>query len=162
MALDVEALYRRYGPMVLRRCRELLRDEEKALDAMQDTFVRVLDRQDRLQDTAPGGLLYRVATNVCLNVLRSQSRHRTDGDTTVVERIAASGDEPERVLTDMVLERIFRREPASTRTMAVMHWVDRMTLAEVADESGLSISGVRRRLRTLRKRVADLREVGTV
>ena len=32
-ALDVEALSLRYGPMVLRRCRRLLRDEDEALDA---------------------------------------------------------------------------------------------------------------------------------
>ena len=31
MAVDVEALYRKYGPMVLRRCRHLLRDEEMTM-----------------------------------------------------------------------------------------------------------------------------------
>ena len=39
---DIETLYTTYGPMVLRRCRQLLRDEDLALDAMQDVFVRVL------------------------------------------------------------------------------------------------------------------------
>ena len=38
MALDVESHYLRYGPMVLRRCRTLLRDPAKAEDAMQDVF----------------------------------------------------------------------------------------------------------------------------
>jgi RNA polymerase sigma-70 factor (ECF subfamily) len=41
-AIDVEAVYRRYGPMVLRRCRTLLRDEERARDAMKDTFVKLV------------------------------------------------------------------------------------------------------------------------
>ena len=40
--VDVEALSRRYGPMVLRRCRRLLGDEDQALDACQDVFLRVL------------------------------------------------------------------------------------------------------------------------
>jgi DNA-directed RNA polymerase specialized sigma24 family protein len=39
--IDVEALSRRYGPMVLRRCRRLLGDEQEALDACQDVFVRI-------------------------------------------------------------------------------------------------------------------------
>ena len=43
MAIDVEAAYRRYGPMVLRRCRQMLRDEQQATDAMQDVFVQLLD-----------------------------------------------------------------------------------------------------------------------
>ena len=37
--MDVEALYQKYGPMVLRRCRQLLRDEDEALDVVQDVFV---------------------------------------------------------------------------------------------------------------------------
>ena len=44
MAVDVEELYRRYGPMVVRRCREMLKDEEKAMEAAQDVFVQVLRR----------------------------------------------------------------------------------------------------------------------
>ena len=34
--INIEEYYTRYGPMVLRRCRQLLRDEDRALDAMQD------------------------------------------------------------------------------------------------------------------------------
>jgi len=70
--MNVETLYRTYGPMVLRRCRRLLRDEDRALDAMQDVFVRVLKNQDRLKATYPSSLLYRIATNVCLNHIRDQ------------------------------------------------------------------------------------------
>ena len=34
--IDVEAYYARYGPMLLRRCRRLLRYNEKAFDALQE------------------------------------------------------------------------------------------------------------------------------
>ena len=52
--------------------------------------------------------------------------------------------------------RLFRRDDGSTATMAVLHLVDGMTLEEVADEVGMSVSGVRKRLRRLR---ADLIEL---
>jgi RNA polymerase sigma-70 factor (ECF subfamily) len=55
-----------------------------------------------------------------------------------------------------LLERIFLGEVESTRTIAVLHWVDGMTLEEVANEVGRSVSGVRKRLRTLREHVAEL------
>jgi DNA-directed RNA polymerase specialized sigma24 family protein len=42
--INVEALYRKYAPMVLRRCRSILRDEDAAQDAMQDVFVQLLRR----------------------------------------------------------------------------------------------------------------------
>ncbi len=62
--LDVAALSRRYGPMVLRRCRQLLRDDEEAMDACQDVFVRLLERRHRLDAQYPSSLLYRIATNL--------------------------------------------------------------------------------------------------
>jgi DNA-directed RNA polymerase specialized sigma24 family protein len=43
----------------------------------------------------------------------------------------------------LLLDRLFGREPESTRTMAVLHYVDGFTLEEVARETGLSVSGVR-------------------
>jgi RNA polymerase sigma-70 factor (ECF subfamily) len=42
--------------------------------------------------------------------------------------------------------------------MAVMHYVDGLTLQEVSMAVGLSVSGVRKRLRTLKEKVALLRE----
>lgn len=154
MSVDVEELYRRFGPMVLRRCRHLLRDEERAVDAMHDTFVKVL-RQGEL-DHVGSSWLYTVATNTCLNVIRTKTRHPEHSDQ-LLERIAVAPDE--RWQLRLVIDRIFEREQPSTRTMAVMHLVDGMTLQETADAVGLSVSGVRKRLRTLKKHVAELEEV---
>lgn len=156
MAVDVDAWYRRYGPMVLRRCRQLLRDEEEAVDALHDTFVLLVRSAGRLTDDGPSRLLYRMATNVCLNRIRTRRRHPEDRDDDLLARIAAAEDDEERSLSRAVLRRIFAREPVSTRTMAVLHLVDGLTLEETAREVGLSVSGVRKRLRTLRARLPEL------
>lgn len=158
MAIDVEATYRRYGPMVLRRCRTLLKNEEAAVDAMQDTFVRLLRYQDRLDDKGLSSLLYRMATNVCLNRIRSKKRRPEDADDELITRIATA-PESGRGVARLMLLRIFRDEQESTRAMAVMHLLDGMTLKEVADETGMSVSGVRKRLRTLKAHVAELEGV---
>ena len=142
--------------MVLRRCRRLLRDEGLAVDAMQDTFVRLIESRDRLDDDAPSSLLYRMATNVCLNRLRTLRRHPEDPDDELLQRIAALDEpEPSSVVRDL-LDRLFAREQASTRVIAVLHLVDGLTLEETAVEVGLSVSGVRKRLRLLRERLKDL------
>ncbi len=158
MAVDVEALYRKYGPMVLRRCRSLLRDEERALDAMQDTFVRVLKHSGRLDDRAPSSLLYCIATNVCLNMMRSDRRHPVYSDDEILQNIASAEDVEERAVNRHLIDGIFGREKPSTRTIAVMHYVDKMTLEEVAMHSGLSVSGVRKRLASLKTRAQALEE----
>jgi RNA polymerase sigma factor (sigma-70 family) len=153
--LDVENLYRRYGPMVLRRCRRMLGDEASAVDAMHDVFVEILRRRDRLETASPSSYLWTAATRTCLNRLRSRRRRPEDADVDLVDRIAWA-PEGDLVGARVLLDRVFGREAPSTRTMAVLHLVDGMTLEEVATESGLSVSGVRKRLRTLKAHVAEL------
>jgi len=161
LAIDVEALYRKYGPMVLRRCRQLLQNEDKALDAMQDTFVKLLRHADRLTADAPSSLLYRIATNVCLNILRGDKRRPASSKEELLMDIASVDEHEERSLTRAFLDELFSREKESTRTIAVLHYVDRLTLEETAAEVGLSVSGVRKRLRALRKRGLALEGVKT-
>ncbi len=155
-AMDVEALYERYGPMVMRRCRQLLRDEDKALDAMQDVFVQVLRHKGRLSDQYPSSLLYRMATNLCLNRLRDEARRHEVASDELLLRIAASDDMGGQIGARLTLERLFGRHRESTRTMAVLHYVDGLSLEETAQEVGMSVSGVRKRLRGLRASLKDL------
>ena len=72
--------YTAYGPMVLRRCRALLRDDEDALEASQEIFVKLLEKFDRLDlESSPSSLLYRMATNHCLNRLRARRLRASHG-----------------------------------------------------------------------------------
>jgi RNA polymerase sigma-70 factor (ECF subfamily) len=154
--------------MVLRRCRTLLRDPAKAEDAMHDVFVSLIRNEDRLRDEAPGALLLRVATNVCLNRLRGERRRPEDAhdDDDLALRIAQAddggSDAESRTLARSVLGKLFGADDplaASTRSLAFMHLVDGLTLQEVARESRLSVSGVRKRLRGLKGRLAELEGV---
>jgi RNA polymerase sigma-70 factor (ECF subfamily) len=147
---EVEALCRRYGPMVFRRCQRLLGDAEEARDACQDVFVRLVQHRHRLDGAYPSSLLYRIATNVCLNRIRERGRRPvTDEDAQLLD--LASAEEPgAQSHARLLLNRLFGRHPESSRTMAVLHFLDGLTLEEVADETGLSVSGVRKRLAKLR------------
>ena len=159
MAIDVESYYRKYGPMVLRRCRFMLREEEQALDTMQDVFVELLRREQDLVHYAPSSLLYTIATNVCLNRIRRSKRRPETANDDLLATIAGGDDPEEETLARHFLDRLFAREPESTRTIAVLHYVDRLTLEETAQQVGLSVSGVRKRLRGLRHRGLELKEL---
>lgn len=153
--LDVEQLCGRYGGMVLRRCRRLLGTEDEARDACQDVFVRLIEHRRQLRTEYPSSLLYRIATNVCLNRIRDRARRRDDGDQQL-ERIACLAEPGAGSHARVLLDRLFGWHPESTRTMAVLHYVDGLTLEEVAIETGLSVSGVRKRLRKLRETLRAL------
>jgi RNA polymerase sigma-70 factor (ECF subfamily) len=160
MAIDIEAFYEQYGPMVLRRCRFLLKNEERAQDAMQETFVKLLTNQDRLTGDYPSSLLFRIATNTCLNIIRGAKRKaEVLGNEELLLNIAAF-DETEFLLSSRsLLDHLFKKEKASTREIMVMLYVDKMTLDEVAREIGLSVSGVRKRVREFKARVKGLEEL---
>ena len=143
--------------MVLRRCKRILSNEEDALQAMQDTFVKLMVNEKKLTGTYPSSLLYRMATNVCLNIIRSRKHEKNVGDE-LLETIAC-GDNPEtEVLHRNLLDKFFAREKETTPVIAVMFYVDGMTLDEVAKETGMSVSGVRKRLRNLKAKVKSLKE----
>lgn len=154
--VDSQSYYSTYGPMVLRRCRKLLGDEHAARDAMHDVFVQILSRSDELVDQAPSSLLFRIATNVCLNRLRSRKRRPEDGDPDLLVEIAEQTDPAARNAARSALDALFRHEPEDTALIAVLHLHDKMTLEEVAAEVGMSVSGVRKRLARLRTKLHHL------
>lgn len=156
LGIDVDALYRRYGPMVVRRCRRLLGDPDAAEDAMHDVFVQLHRRHATLEDRGLSSLLYRTATNVCLNRLRSQRRKPTDRGDDLLMRLAALDDTDDRAHARSLLDRVLRREPESSATIAVLHLHDGLTLEETAEVVGLSVSGVRKRLRKLKALLGEL------
>jgi RNA polymerase sigma-70 factor (ECF subfamily) len=158
--IDIGKFYLRYGPMVLRRCRQLLRDEERAKDAAQEVFAKLLINKKRLKNRYPSSLLFRISTNTCLNLIRDhRNRHLLDSND-ALENISAYNDESEKkILLQDMLKKIFKKENPSTREIAVMIFVDGMTHQEVADEIGLSVSGVRKRIRELRTRMEIKKEI---
>jgi RNA polymerase sigma-70 factor (ECF subfamily) len=67
-----------------------------------------------------------------------------------VQRIADTADGERLANARSMLGRLFGSEPTSSQSIAVMHLVDGMSLDEVVRQVGMSVSGVRKRLRSLR------------
>jgi RNA polymerase sigma-70 factor (ECF subfamily) len=155
--LDLDALWARYGPLVLRRCRQILRDEDEALDVTQDVFVALLRRRETLEVRFPSSLIYRMATNLALNRIRDRRRLPESVEEERLADIARLDDDPDgAVHARSLLDKLFARHQPSTRLMAVSHFVDGLTLEEVAREFDMSVSGVRKRLRGLRETLTEM------
>jgi len=157
--INVEEYYVRYAPLVLRRCRRMLGNEERARDALQEVFVRLLAYQGRLRHGYPSSLLFRMATNVCLNMIRDERPSTSLDQGPLAGNIAMADDiEPRTVFQDL-LAKVFRREKSSTREMVYFYFVDGMTFREVARETGYSASGVRKRIKEFLSRAEIKKEI---
>ena len=153
MAIDIAAWYEKYGPMVMRRCRSLLRSEDEAMDAVQDVFLNLLKAQKRLEPAFPSSLLYTMATNACLNRLRAR-KWEASGDF-----FSDGGDffpvldgGSEQVDAELLVQAILKDEAQEVRVMCFMYYADGMTLEEIGKTVGMSTSGVRKKLLAFKKR----------
>ena len=156
---DFDSLYRKFGPMVMRRCQYIMKDEEKAFDCMQDVFVRIIEYREKL-DGVCASLFYTTATRVCLNKIRSDKVRYTSQIDNILQEIADNSPYHEEITnTSLLLDYIFNETKSTTRDMAILHYVDGLTLEETAKMMNMSVSGVRKRLSVLRnhakKRIGD-------
>jgi RNA polymerase sigma-70 factor (ECF subfamily) len=151
--MDVEDLFRRYGPMVIRRCRQILKDEDEALEVSQDVFVQLLRRHGNLNVRSPSNLLYRMATNLSLNRIRDRKRRPAETGDELLHQLASFEEPTARLEARSVLGYLFGKHPES---IAVLHFIDGLTLEEVARRVGMSVSGVRKRLGALRQTLTEL------
>ena len=151
---DFSELYQKYAPMVLRRCRAILKDEEKALDAMQDVFLRLMDSKGKIKSVC-ASLFYVTATRVCLNKIKAD-KIRSGPDFEAVAQTMAD-DFSERAMEQteaaMLLQKIFESRDKKDLLIATLHFVDGLTLEETAEQVGMSVSGVRKRIKQLQEEV---------
>jgi RNA polymerase sigma-70 factor (ECF subfamily) len=151
MAIDIKAWYEKYGPMVFRRCKGILHSEEDALDALHDVFVQLM--RAKLDGRYPSSLLYTMATNTCLNKLRWKKRHGEYSiDADEYFEIQGKYDGFEKAEARMLIEDIFQTESEAVRAVCYMYYADNMTLKEIGEAVGCSISGVRKRLLAFKTR----------
>jgi len=156
MAIDIAAWYEKYGPMVIRRCRRILGNGDEVPDAVQDVFVNLIRGKERLGDRFPSSLLYTMATNVCLNRLRTK-RREISSDISGLENLSlaagrANDEGFDQVEAGILLEAILKDESELNRAICFMYHADGMTLKEIGEAVGLSFSGVRKRLEAFRSR----------
>ena len=156
MEHDLDTYYERYAPMVHRRCVQLLGDEHDAMDAMQEVFVSLLGYRGRIAH--PAAFLYRTTTHVCLNYIRASKRHDDKVHHARLLTIARYEEGGGALQARALLRRLMGQSSPSTQHIAVLHYVDGLTLEQVAGAVGLSVSGVRKRLRKLRQQLESLHE----
>ena len=153
--IDIESFYVQYGPMVLRRCRRMLKNEQSAYDAMHEVFLKVVSNQNRLTGAYPSALLYRMATNVCLNRIRNEKKRSLDEYLHIVHNTAFFENREQETSAKALLKYILEKERETPRKIAVMYFVNGMTIKEIAETMELSISGVHKHLDQLRQRLKN-------
>src|SRR5438270_4439750 len=141
---SMEALYRTYGSMVLRRARTLLGDEHAAQDMVQEVFMKAIRAFPGFRgESSLTTWLYQVTTNHCLNTIRDSARRRRALERRMPTREPVAESAEDRVGVDELLQQL----PRELAEVAIYYYVDQMNQDEIATLLGISERTVRNRLR---------------
>jgi len=161
--LDITALYKRYGDLVLNRCRMLLRNEADAQDTCQEVFLKLHRYQDSFRgESSPSTWIFKITTTTCLNQIRSRRRRPEDP---VEELPSLSYDSLlDRVEVHQLLQLVLQEADERTQLCIVHHYADGMTHDEIGEALGISGAAVRKRIALFRQGLQErspawLREV---
>jgi RNA polymerase sigma factor (sigma-70 family) len=148
--------YRRYGPALLRKARRLLRNEDDALDAVQNLFLELLERSDAVLELP---FLYRALTHRCLNLLRDEKNRAR-----LLARESPLLRGSSRILPDAqalgldVLCKLSARVEEPVMETVVYRFFDEMGLEEIAGVMNVSRKTVQNRLARAQEMLATLGE----
>ena len=152
----LEALYREHADRVYGLCLRMSGDRERAAELAQDVFVRIWRKLHLLRREAdPGAWIWRVATNVVLNELRSDRRRMARvtaaGGIAEAEALAppAAGATPLPVRR-MDLATAISRLPQRARAIYLLHDVEGFSTEEIAEQLGVAAGTVRAQLHRAR------------
>jgi RNA polymerase sigma factor (sigma-70 family) len=147
---DIEGLYNKYGPNVLHRCRQLLREEQAAWDAMHQTFVKAIKYRGSFRgDAEPMTWLFSIATRVCLDEIKSRKR----GELPEIDGTPEPSDEDHHPVS--MESRLHQRQTvakllgyfnAKVQEIVVLRYFDELEVREISAQTGLSERTVARRL----------------
>ena len=151
--LAFASLVERHGPMVLRACKGILRDDHEAMDAFQATFL-VLIRKGRslwVRDSL-GPWLHRVA---CRAAARSHAemRRRKAVERRAIEQMAGRTNDRERDDLAVLLHEEIDRLPERFRVPIVLCELEGHTCEQAARHIGCPIGTIGSRLVRGRERL---------
>lgn len=164
---DFEKLVTAYEKNVYNLALRMVGDPEDAADMTQETFIKAYRALGSFRgDSKFSSWLYRIASNVCLDFLRSRSRHpqislsgADEDDRTAFELPDMSQNPEEQLMKKLSMEAVRRRLeqlPEQQRQILVLRELGGLSYAELAQTLGLEEGTVKSRIFRARKRLCAL------
>lgn len=140
---EIDTLHRRHFRTIARQCARIIRDEDQAEDLTQEAFVRVHRRATERGGAVCLPLLLATARNLALNHARNRRRRE---ELLRVETTPLGVFDDEKMDSKVDARRLLGALPEDRQRLLELYFVRGWTMAEIADDYGISPSGVRKRL----------------
>jgi len=161
----LKALVEKYSPVIFRFAYNVCRNQDKAENTTQETFLSLLKKLDQFDNRSKFSTwLYTIVSNHCLMAARSAKSDRylsIDDDESTLPEVMIDETSPdpheqtERLDTKQHLDEAIGRLAPDYRIVFILRDLDGLSTEEVAEVLHLSIAAVKSRLHRAR---AFLRE----
>ena len=154
-AANFEELYTLYATDVLRVCYFYLGDRQRAEDVCQDTFVRLITANPKLQAGKEKAWLLKVALNRCRDLWRGAWLKRVVLGSPMFELIPAPDELSERAEKQEIMEAV-NKLPATFKDVVLLHYYQGYGIAEMAEMLGVPEGTISSRLSRARSKLEVL------
>ncbi len=145
----IETAIRTYGNTLYRLCFVMLGNESDAEDAIQETFIRYMQKAPQFENSGhEKAWLITVATNQCRDILRFRKRH-PQIDSEYLQGLPAPASDSGILEALMAL-------PEKFRLVLTLYYVEEYPMDDIARMIGKTPSAVKMRLRKGRKLLEEL------
>ena len=153
---ELTRLVGQYQTSLRRMCYAILRDEEWAKDAVQETFLKAYRTMDTFRgECGEKTWLMRIAINTCRDIRRSAWVRHIDRRVTPEEVPGLSSTvDMEKIELMLAIMRL----PKGLKEVTLLYYYQDMTMQETADALGISPSAVSKRLTRAQAKLRALLE----
>ncbi len=136
-----------YYPAILRYCLWHMPDRESAMDAAQETFLKLVRFLDRYEKRgAFRAFLYRIAANTCIDLKRRQPQTENLSEI-MCETISVPEDGYRTAEDRQLLAGALTHLDNDSRELILLRYGQELTLREISAVTGLPLRTVQTRLR---------------
>lgn len=154
---DFEILYTRYSKKVFGKCLSILKDEEKAQDATQEIFVKIILNLDKFRRRSRFSTwIYSITYNYCIDYVRRSKKDKS----ILVEDMAneydrASEDVEDHLLLEINVKRlkdILNQVTVADKMILMMKYQDDLSIREISKIIDKSESAIKMQIKRAKLR----------
>ncbi|HHW94924.1 MAG TPA: sigma-70 family RNA polymerase sigma factor [Mogibacterium sp.] len=158
----MELLYMEYEQILFSVANNMLHDTQKAEDAVQDTFIRIIDRPDKIKgikSPQTKRFLIIITENICRNMLKRKSftNENLYGDYDELDYVSGAEycSDPESEYFEQydikLIKDAFRRLPADAQDIYYLYTVEELSIKEIANLLGENYEKMKKKIQRIRQ-----------
>ena len=154
---DIESLYERYAPDVLRFVLFLSGDPVMADEITSDTFVSAWLARERIRRPTVKSYLFAIAHNLYRDLQRRRERHAALNERMTDKRVSAQTHMEQTAEVRAVLAAL-QQLPEIDRTALLMRALDEIPYEEIAETLGIPLATVKVKVYRARLKLMETRQ----